>query len=146
MSSIDELLTAIENQTRREILKRLVEGRRYALQLAKDLRVSQQAIVKHLDVLEKYNIIRRAGTEKSELGAPRKLYEVNKGFSIVIDVAPGIFEIREYDLNDEFDVDIENEDFGEILDKIERELRELERKRIELIKMKEKIIRKMSEK
>jgi len=72
MSSIDELLSAIENQTRREILKRLVEGRHYALQLAKDLRVSQQAIVKHLDVLEKSKIIKKAGMEKSEMGAPRK--------------------------------------------------------------------------
>lgn len=144
MSSIDELLNAIENQTRREILKRLVEGRRYALQLAKDLRVSQQAIVKHLDVLEKSKIIKKAGMEKSDMGAPRKLYEVNRSFSIVIDVAPGIFEIREYDLDDEGDFKFEDEDFGEILDRIEREIKEIEKRRIELLKMKERIIRKLS--
>ncbi len=143
MSSIDELLNAIENQTRREILKRLVEGRRYALQLAKDLRVSQQAIVKHLDVLEKSKIIKKAGMEKSDMGAPRKLYEVNKSFSIVIDVAPGIFEIREYDIDDNCNLKVDGEDFGEILERIERELREIEKRRIELIKMKEKIIQKM---
>jgi len=145
MSSIDELLSAIENQTRREILKRLVEGRHYALQLAKDLRVSQQAIVKHLDVLEKSKIIKKAGMEKSEMGAPRKLYEVNKSFSIVIDVAPGIFEIREYDLDDEDDFKLENEDFGEILERIEKEIKEIERRRVELLKMKERIIKKLSE-
>jgi len=145
MSSIDELLSAIENQTRREILKRLVEGRHYALQLAKDLRVSQQAIVKHLDVLEKSKIIKKAGMEKSEMGAPRKLYEVNKSFSIVIDVAPGIFEIREYDLDDEGDFKLENEDFGEILERIEKEIKEIERRRVELLKMKERIIKKLSE-
>ncbi len=144
MSSIDELLNAIENQTRREILKRLVEGRYYALQLAKDLRVSQQAIVKHLDVLEKSEIIKKAGMEKSDMGAPRKLYEVNKSFSIVIDVAPGIFEIRKYDLDDEEDFKFEDEDFGEMLDRIEKEIKEIERRRIELLKMKERIIRKLS--
>ncbi len=143
MSSIDELLDAIENQTRREILKRLVEGRRYALQLAKDLRISQQAIVKHLDLLEKYNIIKRAGTEKSEMGAPRKLYEVNKSFSIVIDVAPGIFEIREYDLDEEPGLDVSEEDFGAMLDRIEKEIREIEKRRVQLLKMKERIIRDM---
>ncbi len=144
MSSIDELLNAIENQTRREILKRLVEGRYYALQLAKDLRVSQQAIVKHLDVLEKSEIIKKAGMEKSDMGAPRKLYEVNKSFSIVIDVAPGIFEIRKYDLDDEEDFKFEDEDFGEMLDRIEKEIKKIERRRIELLKMKERIIRKLS--
>lgn len=143
MSSIDELLNAIENQTRREILKRLVEGRHYALQLAKDLRVSQQAIVKHLDVLEKSKIIKKAGMEKSDMGAPRKLYEVNKSFSIIIDVAPGIFEIREYDLDDEGDFKLEDEDFGEILDRIEKEIKEIEKRRIELLKMKEQIIKKL---
>ncbi len=142
MSAIDELLNAIENQTRREILKRLAEGRQYALQLAKDLRVSQQAIVKHLDVLERSKIIRRAGTEKSAMGPPRKLYEFNRSFSIVIDVGPGIFEIREYEI-DSGNEDSEYEDFGKALDEIERELRELERRRVELIRMKERILLKM---
>ena len=144
MSEIDELLNAIENQTRREILKRLAEGRQYALQLAKELRVSQQAIIKHLEVLERSHIIRKAGTEKSEMGPPRKLYEVNKRFSIMIDVGPGIFNIREYDLDDiDEDLDFEISDFGEMLDRIEKEITEIERRRIALIKMKEKILREM---
>ncbi len=144
MSEIDELLNAIENQTRREILKRLAEGRQYALQLAKELRVSQQAIIKHLEVLEKSNIIRRAGMEKSEMGPPRKLYEVKRRFSIMIDVGPGIFNIREYDLDDvDEDFDFETSDFGEMLERIEREIREIEKRRIALIRMKEKIIREM---
>lgn len=144
MSSIDELLNALENQTRREILKRLAEGRQYALQLAKELRVSQQAIVKHLEVLEKSNIIRRAGTERSEIGPPRKLYEVHRGFSIVIDVAPGIFEIREYPIEEDAESP-KGGDFGKMLEDIEKELREIERRRVELIKMKERILREMME-
>ena len=149
MNEIDAILAAIENQTRREILKRLAEGRQYALQLAKELRVSQQAILKHLEVLERYNIIRRAGMEKSDMGPPRKLYELSKGFSIVIDFAPGLFEIRRYpiDLRDEDDDKKETieEDFGEALRKIENEIRELERRRLRLIKMKERILRELME-
>ena len=146
MSEIDELLNAIENQTRREILKRLAEGRQYALQLAKELRVSQQAIIKHLEVLERSKIIKRAGTEKSDMGPPRKLYEVSKRFTIMIDVGPGIFDIREYnfeDMNDDLTIDIS--DFGEMLEKIEREIREIERRRVELIKLKERILREIME-
>jgi ArsR family transcriptional regulator len=142
MSEIDELLSAIENQTRREILKRLAEGRQYALQLAKDLRVSQQAIIKHLDVLERSKIIKKAGTEKSDMGPPRKLYEVNKGFTIMIDVGPGIFEIKEYDLDDvDEDIDLDISDFGEMLERIEKEIREIEKRRVALIRMKERILR-----
>ncbi len=143
MDEIDAILTAIENQTRREILKRLAEGKQYALQLAKELRVSQQAILKHLEILEKFNIIRKAGVERSDMGPPRKLYELNRGFSIVIDFAPGVFQIRRYTIeSDEEDKEKKiNEDFGETLRKIEEELQRLERKRVELLKMKERILR-----
>jgi len=149
MDEIDAILTAIENHTRREILKRLAEGRQYALQLAKELRVSQQAILKHLELLEKFQIIKKAGIEKSDMGPPRKLYELNKGFSIVIDFAPGVFEIRRYTIDSENpenrEIREENGDFGEALTKIEEELRKLEKKRLELIKMKERILRELTE-
>lgn len=148
MDEIDAILTAIENQTRREILKRLAEGRRYALQLSKELKVSQQAILKHLELLEKFQIIKKAGIEKSDMGPPRKLYELNKGFSIVIDFAPGVFEIRRYTIDPENSENVEigeNGDFGEALTKIEEELRKLEKKRLELIKRKERILRELME-
>ena len=143
MKDIDAILSAIENHTRREILRRLVEGRQYALQLAKDLRVSQQAIIKHLETLERYNIIRKAGTERSEIGPPRKLYEMNRKFTLVIDVASGVFEIREYNL-DEVDTDeisLDEEDIGSTLRKIEKEIREIEQRRAQLLKKKELLLR-----
>ncbi len=142
MEDIDVLLSAIENQTRREILKRLVEGRQYALQLAKELRVSQQAIIKHLEVLERSRIIRRTGTERSDMGPPRKMYEIDKSFSIVIDVGPGIFDIRRYEIEAD-DSQPADGDFGENLERIEREIRELERRRVELLKMKEKLLKQL---
>ncbi len=140
MEDIDVLLSAIENQTRREILKRLVEGRQYALQLAKELRVSQQAIVKHLEILERSNIIRRTGEERSEMGPPRKMYEIGKSFSIVIDVAPGIFEIRRYEIEEDEGDNISG-DAVQTLERIEKELRDLEKRRVELLRMKERILR-----
>ena len=144
---IDAILRAIENHTRREILRMLVEGEQYALRMARELRTSQQAVMKHLDVLERQNIIERAGEEKSNKGAPRKLYKISKTFSLFVDFAPGIFDIREYDLGDVEIDDIREEfegmDAGEILRRIENEIREMERRRVKLLKLKEEIIRDM---
>ena len=146
---IDAILRAIENHTRREILRMLVEGRQYALQMARELQTSQQAVMKHLDVLENNNIIRMAGEEPSARGANRKLYEISKSFSLFIDFAPGIFDIREYNM-DEVDIselkrEFEGMDYGEALKKIEDEIRKIEKRRIKLIKLKEEIIGNMME-
>ena len=144
MEEIDDILEAIENHMRREILKRLAEGRQYALQIARELRTSQQAVIKHLSVLQDKNIIKFAGEEKSDRGAPRKFYEVSRKFSLFIDIGPQIFNIREYDLDDFDYVDImdnfENLDHGEMLEKIEKEMRDLEIRRVKLLKLKEKIL------
>ena len=54
MSEQDEsrALGVLDNRVRRQILKHLVREPHYPLQLAQLLDVSQQAIVKHLKVLE----------------------------------------------------------------------------------------------
>ncbi len=146
---IDAILRAIENHMRREILRMLVEGRQYALNIARELRTSQQAVAKHLDLLEENELIRCAGTQPSRRGAPRKLYELSKSFSLFVDVAPGIFDIREYDMDD---VDISEllEEFGgldpgEVLKKIEDEMRSIELRRIKLLKLKREIMERMGD-
>ena len=52
MVGFDESLSILENTTRRDILRCLVKEPHYPLQLSELLDVSQQAIVKHLKVLE----------------------------------------------------------------------------------------------
>ena len=147
MEEVDNILEAIENHMRREILKRLAEGRQYALQIAKELRTSQQAVIKHLSVLQEKNIIKFAGEERSERGAPRKIYEVSKSFSLFIDIGPRIFNIREYDLDNYYCEDMlkefEGMDHGEILERIENEMRELEARRVKLLKLKERILKEL---
>ena len=142
--SIDDILRAIENHMRREILKMLVEERQYALNLARELKTSQQAITKHLGLLEEKNLIRLAGEERSSRGAPRKVYEISKSFSLFIDFAPNIFDIREYDMNNVDISDLQDcfngMDYGEILTYIENEIRNLELKRVKLLKLKERIM------
>ena len=52
MVGFDESLSILENPTRRDILRYLVKEPHYPLQLSELLDVSQQAVVKHLKVLE----------------------------------------------------------------------------------------------
>lgn len=90
--SVDVLLRVLGNSTRRKILEKLAKETHYPLQLSRELRVSQQAIVKHLKVLEDLDLV-QCKQQKSDLGGPtRKAYFGTKRFSIVIDVGPHLFE------------------------------------------------------
>jgi len=96
---IDTLLAAIGNPTRRRILQRLVKETHYPLQLSRELSVSQQAIMKHLKVLEDSDLVRCVFRE-SETGPPRKCYMATKRFTLVIDLSPELFseELRVHDM------------------------------------------------
>jgi predicted transcriptional regulator len=91
-NDIDEILEVLENPTRRMILRELAREPRYSLQLAQMLNVSQQAIMKHLRVMEDRDMV-RVIVEKSDAGGPpRKCYLASKRFSVTIDMGPGLFE------------------------------------------------------
>ncbi|MEM3342002.1 MAG: ArsR family transcriptional regulator [Thermoplasmata archaeon] len=96
-SEEDFLSTALfilENPTRREILKRLVKEVHYPLQLSKELNVSQQAIMKHLKIMEEKGIIRSFEEKSTSGGPPRRCYEVAMSFSISIDIGPTLFNSK----------------------------------------------------
>lgn len=89
---LDELLRVLENPTRRRILEKLAEERHYPLQLSRELGVSQQAIVKHLKVLEASDLV-EASPEKSDAGGPpRKSYAAKQHFTLYIDLGANLFD------------------------------------------------------
>ena len=57
MMDIDMILSMVSNPTRRRILEALVRGPCYPLQLSREIGVSQQAIMKNLDLLEKNGMV-----------------------------------------------------------------------------------------
>ena len=57
MAGFDEVLSILENTTRRQILMLLVKEPHYPLQISELIGVSQQAVVKHLKVLEKADFV-----------------------------------------------------------------------------------------
>jgi ArsR family transcriptional regulator len=84
----------IENPTRRRILEALVREPHYPLQLSRELGMSQQAIMKHLKVLEDYNLV-RSYPEASDQGGPaRKRYVPTTKFTIIVDIGPGLFNVE----------------------------------------------------
>ncbi len=146
-NSIDIILDAIENRTRREIIKRLILRDQYPLQLAKDLRVSQQAIMKHLEILEKSNIVKLKGMEKSDQGPQRKVYEINQSFLLTISLTPNFFEIRKVDVK-ENENKLENEDLEYLIGKLketENKIKEIEKELVELVELKDSIVSKINE-
>jgi len=90
-TTLDALLRAVENPTRRKILERLARESHYPLQLSKELGVSQQAVVKHLRALEACGLVMSA-EEKSDLGGPnRRAYRAKQYYSVQIDMGPSLF-------------------------------------------------------
>ncbi len=88
---LDTLLAVIGNPTRRQILRKLVKEEHYPLQLSRELRVSQQAIMKHLDVLEKNELVQSVFQKSDTGGPPRRYYTATKSLTIVIDLGPELF-------------------------------------------------------
>tara|TARA_Y100000588_G_scaffold392722_1_gene505659 strand:+ start:10497 stop:11234 length:738 start_codon:yes stop_codon:yes gene_type:complete len=91
MVGFDESLSILENPTRREILRYLVKEPHYPLQLSDLLDVSQQAVVKHLKVLENAGFVDSEAKKSDKGGPPRKVYRVNQSFSIRLDLGPDLF-------------------------------------------------------
>lgn len=92
LSDLDMLLSVIENPTRRRILEALVREPHYPLQLSRELGMSQQAIMKHLKVLEDYSLVRSFPEESDQGGPSRKIYVPTTKFTIIVDFGPGLFD------------------------------------------------------
>ena len=87
-------LSVLDNQVRRQILRYLVREPHYPLQLAQLLGVSQQAIVKHLKVLEDAGFVMSDRIPSEKGGPPRKVYSVTQSFQLQVVVGPDIFLIE----------------------------------------------------
>ena len=72
----------------------MVKEPHYPLQLSELLDVSQQAVVKHLKVLEKAEFVDSEVKKSDKGGPPKKVYRVNQSFSIRLDLGPDLFEGR----------------------------------------------------
>jgi ArsR family transcriptional regulator len=90
----DMILDIIGNHTRRRILATLAREPMYFNQLAKEIAIGQQAILRHMKTLEDIGLIESYG-ERSSLGAPdRKYYRLSSSFSLTICLSEDAFSIE----------------------------------------------------
>ena len=93
MTDIDELLSIIENPTRRRILAYLTREPSYPLQLSKELGISQQAVMKNLALMEQTGML-ISHPEESSMGPTRTVYAPSRQFTLMIDLHGNMFTTR----------------------------------------------------
>ena len=105
LEEIDELFYLLENPTRRRIFQLLSVERLYPLkmhkQLSRDIDVTQQAIVKHLKILEDHGLV-ESQDEPSNRGPNRRVYTVSREVSLHIDIGPSTYKEKaetNFDIN-----------------------------------------------
>ncbi|MFW9990429.1 MAG: ArsR/SmtB family transcription factor [Candidatus Odinarchaeota archaeon] len=90
--SVDDLLRILGNENRRLILKLLSSEPQYAFQLAKNLKISQKAVDKHMKILEDAGLIEKY-TRKSSIGPDRNYYTIKKSLSLTFGLSSNLYRV-----------------------------------------------------
>ncbi|MCL2032246.1 MAG: helix-turn-helix domain-containing protein [Methanomassiliicoccaceae archaeon] len=144
MNNIDTILSVIENPTRRRILTALVREPHYPLQLSRELGVSQQAIMKNLDIMERSGLV-ESRRESSDKGPFKTVYRPTSEFTLTVDLRNGMFRatlsepdrVEAAQRND----DMELEEIRESLSEIDKRISEFDKLREEMIERRNVMIR-----
>ena len=140
---IDVILNMVSNPTRRRILESLTRGPSYPLQLSKEIGVSQQAIMKNLDLWERNGMVISHQVSRT-IGPMRAVYEPTTEVTVVIDMRRSLFsadvteETEEEETSDPI-IDTIDELRSEI-SRLDKEVEELERQRSALIRRRQNMI------
>ena len=144
MMDIDMILSMVSNPTRRRILEALVREPCYPLQLSKEIGVSQQAIMKNLDLLEKNGMV-VSHQVTSSIGPMRAMYAPTSEFTLVIDMRNRMFvaNVIEEDEGSVQEETLSTEDLESArkdIAAVDREIEALEKERSALVRKREQMI------
>jgi len=114
IDEVDELFYLLENPTRRRILQLLSVERLYPLQLSREIDVTQQAVVKHLRILEQHGLV-KSRDEPSTRGPNRRVYKASKEVSLHIDIGPSTYKQK---AETDFDISNLSEQHRRVLDAV----------------------------
>jgi predicted transcriptional regulator len=156
-------MNILGNSTRRSILRKISEGPDYALRIADELGLGQQLVSKHLDIIQEAGLV-DVYREKSPLGARRKMYTLNKYYSLRIDFSPNLYneglisfkeplkDLREFkelrelkDLQEQIANERNKrgdiEPLGRLISEIDDKLDELEKRRAGLLYLRNRVMK-----
>jgi len=148
---IEDFFEALENNTRREILRRLIRDDTYAFEMSRMIGVSQQAINKQLEMLLRANLISVVGVVPSSSGASRKIYRPTGFSTMVVDYSRNFFEVRRYPIETDQNMKVEidsdrGSDLIVHLKNINQKIEEIMLQREKLVKKKDIVLGKLNQK
>jgi predicted transcriptional regulator len=126
---VDELFYLLENPTRRRILQLLSIERLYPLQLSREIDVTQQAVVKHLRILESHGLV-KSKDEPSSRGPNRRVYKASREVSLHIDIGPSTYKQK---AETDFDISNLSSQHKRVLDAIEESRQMNSKARMDLL-------------
>src|SRR5579875_2896322 len=85
-----DIFDVLSNETRRRILEILAEEPAYLNQLTREIRVSQQAILKHLEYLQERGIIKSFIVRGEGGTPPKKHYEIDDSVLLLSEPAKSL--------------------------------------------------------
>jgi predicted transcriptional regulator len=91
--NFDSVVDVLGNPIRRRIIRKLTEGPDYTLRLSNELNIAQQLATKHLRVISNAELV-DIFREKSKKGAEKKMFTLNKFYSLQIDFSPNLYNER----------------------------------------------------
>ena len=145
MTDMNELLSMVENPTRRRILEALAREPHYPLQLSKELGISQPAVVKHLVMLERNGLIQGYQVE-SRSGPKKTMYIPKSEFTLMVDMRNGMFNARlvlPADSHEDTESTKDLEDTRKKIMELDVKIEELEEERSRMIRQRETLISSM---
>ena len=116
----ETVVEVIGNPIRRRIIQKLSEGPDYTLRLSNELNINQQLASKHMKIIrdaELVDVIR----QKSDKGPEKKMFSLNKFYSLQIDFSPRLYNERLISFNNPYLwVDADN-----FMDRLENQVNEI---------------------
>ena len=97
MSDPGKIFLALKSDTRRKILSMLASEPMYLTQLAFSLKLGQQAIFRHLQLLEEAGLLDSDFKDAGQ-GAPRRYYQIARAVRVEVQISPEMFDIGLFDV------------------------------------------------
>jgi len=97
MADPDKIFLALKSETRRKILSMLASEPMYLTQLAFNLNLGQQAIFRHLQLLEESGLLDSDFKDAGQ-GAPRRYYQIARAVRVEVQISPEMFDVGLFDV------------------------------------------------
>ena len=97
MADPDKIFLALKSDTRRKILSMLASEPMYLTQLAFSLKLGQQAIFRHLQLLEEAGLLDSDFKDAGQ-GAPRRYYQIARAVRVEVQISPEMFDVGMFDV------------------------------------------------